>query len=136
MNSSTFLPRAAAVLAAGGFAWLTKTAVITGTDGAVGDTANVVTGVLYITGVLLMPIGLAAVAVALTAGRPIVLRVLAGIGGFLAFFPIYLILESIAQAAVGNAGPTWLEDEVGILLTGVALMSAGLLAARRVRPTA
>ncbi|MGH2946396.1 MAG: hypothetical protein ACRDPC_09090 [Solirubrobacteraceae bacterium] len=130
MTTNTFLPRAAAVLAAGGLAWLAKMAIITATDGAVSDGATAA-GFLYLLGIALMPVGLAAVAVALTASRPIVLRALAGVGGLLSFFVCYVLLDGIAKAVVGDAGPSWLQDEVGILATGTALMAAGLLTARR-----
>lgn len=141
MNSTTvsptyvptsFLARAALVLAAGGFAWLAKMAVITVTDGAVSGAGSAAASVFYVLGVALMAAGLAAVAVALTAGRHAALRVVAGVVGFLSFFVTYVVLESIAQAIAGDAGPSWMEDEVGILATGTALMTAGLLIARRV----
>lgn len=140
MNSTTLSPtyvptsllaRAALVLAAGGFAWLAKMAVITATDGAVDGAASSTAGVFYLMGVALMAAGLAGVAVALTAGRHVALRVAAGVAGFTSFFVIYVMLESIAQAVAGDAGPSWMADEVGILATGAALMAAGLLIARR-----
>lgn len=129
MTTNTLLPRAAAVLAAGGLAWLAKMAVITATDGAVASGANAA-GVFYLLGVALMSTGLAAVAVALTASRPVAVRALAAVGGFLSFFVCFMVLEGIAKAIVGDAGPSWLEDEVGILATGAVLMAGGLFLAR------
>jgi hypothetical protein len=134
MTNTTLLQRSSIVLAAGGFAWLTKMAVIAATDGAEAGTGSAAASVFYLLGVALMPAGLAGVAVALAAGRHLVLRVVAGIAGFLSFFASYAVLESIAQAIVGDTDPTWLGDEVGILLTGVVLMTAGLLAAQHSQP--
>lgn len=140
MNSTTlsatslptsFLSRAALVLAAGGFAWLAKMAVITVTDGAVSGAGETTASAFYLLGVALMAVGLAAVAVALTSGRHVALRVVAGVVGLVSFFVIYVVVESIAQAIAGDAGPSWMADEVGILATGAVLMSAGLLIARR-----
>jgi hypothetical protein len=129
MTTNTLLPRAAAVLAAGGLAWLAKMAVITATDGAVSDGATTAS-VFYLLGVVLMPVGLAGVAVALTARRHLVIRALAGLGGLLAFFVLYVLLDGVAKGLVGDAGPSWLPDEAGILATGMALAAAGLLTAR------
>jgi hypothetical protein len=131
MTNTTLLQRFSIVLAAGGLAWLAKMAVIGATDGAEAGTGSAAATVFYLLGVALMPVGLAGVAAALAAGRHLVLRVVAGIAGFLSFFASYLVLEGIAQAIVGDTRPAWLGDEVGILVTGVVLMTAGLLAAQR-----
>jgi hypothetical protein len=129
MTTTTLLPRAAAVLAAGGLAWLAKMAVITATDGAVADGATAA-GVFYLLGVVLMPAGLAGVAVALTAGRHGAIRGAAAVGGLFSFFVLFVALEGVAKGLVGDAGPSWLQDEAGILVTGAVLMGGGLLAAR------
>lgn len=129
--ATSFLARAAAVLAAGGGAWLAKMAVIAATDGAVSGAGSTAASVFYLLGVALMAAGLAAVAVALTAGRNVVIRAAAGVVGLVSFFVVYVVVENIAKAIAGNAGPSWLEDEVGILATGAVLMTAGLLIARR-----
>lgn len=131
MTNTTLLQRFSIVLAAGGLAWLAKMAAIAATDGAEAGTGSAAATVSYLLGVALMPTGLAGVAVALAAGRHLVLRVVAGIAGFLSFFVSYVALEGIAQAIVGDTRPAWLGDEVGILVTGVVLMTAGLLAAQR-----
>jgi len=106
-------------------------AVIAASDGAEAGTGSAAATVFYLLGLALMPAGLAGVAVALVGGRHLALRVVAGIAGFLSFFASYVVLEGIAQAIVGHTRPTWLGEEVGILVTGVVLMTAGLLAAQR-----
>jgi hypothetical protein len=135
MTTNTLLPRAAAVLAAGGLAWLAKMAVITATDGAVSDGATAASA-FYLLGVVLMPLGLAGLAAALTARRHIAVRALAGVGGLLGFFVLFVLLEGVAKGLVGDAGPSWLPDEAGILATGAALAATGLLTARTATSTA
>lgn len=119
-------------MAAGGIAWLAKMAVIAATDGAVSGAAATTASLFYLAGVVLMAAGLAGVAVALASRRGLFVRALAGIAGLLSFFVVYMTLEGIAKAAVGDAGPAWLDDEVGILATGACLMVAGLLIVRQV----
>lgn len=43
-----------------------------------------------------------------------------------AFFASFAVLESVAKAVVGDAGPSWLHDEAGILATAVAWLVVGL----------
>lgn len=128
MTSTPHLQRAAAVLAAGGLAWLAKLAVITATDGDV--TSDGLAAVFFVLGIALMSTGLGGVAFALSAGRSLPVRVVCAIGGSLAFFVIFVVLEGAAKSIAGSAGPSWFEDEVGILTTGVVLMTAGLLTVR------
>lgn len=132
MNTSSKLYRlSAAVLAAGGFCWVVKFVVIAATDGAVSGTADTVTGLLYITAVLLMALGLAGLGVALTSGRHVVLRVLGAVGGLVTWALSYMLIEGIAQGIVGDTDPVWLGEEVGIVATGAVLMTVGLLVLRR-----
>lgn len=81
-------------------------------------------------GVALMPAGLAGIAVALAWHRNVAIRAVAAIAGLLTFFPVFVVLEGIAKGLVGDAGPSWLPDESGILATGAALAACGLLAVR------
>lgn len=130
MTSTTLLQRAAAVLAAGGLAWLAKMAVIAASDGAAAGLDANTASVFFILGVVLMCSGLVGIAFALSAGRHRVLRVLSAIGGFVAFFAIFVVLEELGKGVAGQSGPSWFEDEVGILVTGTVLMTAGLLTVR------
>jgi hypothetical protein len=141
MNSTTLasttsthtplLVRGGAVLAAGGLSWLTKMAVIAATDGAEKGTGDALASVFYLGGFALMAAGLATVAVALTAGRHVVLRAAAGIAGLVSFFFAYVAIEGVAKSINGDAGPTWFPDEVGILATGAVMAAAGMLLIRR-----
>ena len=51
---------------------------------------------------------------------------------FLVFLS-YAVLDSLAGGVVGEAGPGWLEDEAGILATGVFWLGAGLWGRRSSR---
>ena len=119
MNRALHLTALAA--AAGGAAWLVKFAVIAATDGA--ETLTAVTAVLYVLGVALMAVGAATVTLRATRGR---LPVLAAIAAPFLFFLSFLVLEAPAKALVGDAGPSWLDDEAGIALTGAFWLAIGL----------
>jgi hypothetical protein len=126
-TSSKFLPIAWGVLAAGGFAWTTKMAVIAATDGATSGIADPTTAALWIAGVALMASGSAAVLAGLLRRRHPLLRVLGALGGVVLWAVTYTVVESIAMAVVAEGtGPVWLHEEIGILATGVLLMTAGL----------
>lgn len=130
--TNTLLTRSLVVIAAGGIAWLAKVAVIAASDGATSGFPDAATGVLYLAGVALMTLGLAGAAVALTAGRHAVLRALAGLAGIAGWGVLYVALEAPARSLVADAGPAWLGDEVGILVTA-AVVTAAALAALRAR---
>lgn len=128
-NSKLRTP-AALVLAAGGFSWTTKIAVIAATDGANDGIPDAVTAILWTAGALLMAAGAAATIVAALHRRHVALRIVGGLVGPVVWAVTYLVIEGIAQGAAGDAGPAWLHDEIGILCTGVALMATGLWFAR------
>lgn len=130
--SSKFLTIAFGVLAAGGFAWMIKIAVIAASDGAASGLPEQATAILWTAGVALMALGVAGVLAALSARVHILLGVVGAVGGLLAWGVIYVLIESAVQSLVGEGtGPVWLHDEVGILSTGTVLMAAGLLGVRR-----
>lgn len=131
MNTSTKLFRSsAAALAAGGFAWVVKFVVIAATDGATSGLADAATGVLYITAVTLMALGMAGLGTALLADRHVLLRPLGALGGLVAWWLSYMVIESISQAIAGDTDPVWLGEEIGIVATGAVLMAFGLLLLR------
>lgn len=130
MNTSSQLRLAAAVLAAGGFLWITKFVVIAATDGALSGLPETVTSVLYLSAVALMAFGMAGVAVALLSGHHLAIRIAGAVGGLVAWAISYVVIEAIAQAIVGDTDPVWLGEEIGIVATGAVLMTVGLLLAR------
>ncbi len=118
------------MLAAGGLCWVVKFVVIASTDGALSGMPDTITGLLYLTAVTLMALGMAGLGVALLSGRHLVLRIAGALGGLVAWWLSYIVIEAIAQAIVGDTDPVWLGDEIGIVATGVILMTIGLLLAR------
>lgn len=131
MNTSSKLFRlSAAVLAAGGLCWVVKFIVIAATDGALSGAPDTAASVLYLFAVALMALGLAGLGVAVASGRHVALRALGAIGGLVTWWVSYLLIEGIAQGIVGDTGPAWLGEEIGIVATGAVLMTLGLLLAR------
>jgi hypothetical protein len=117
----------AGLAAAGGAAWIVKFGVIL-VDG--GGDAGGVTAVLYLLGIALMVVGSAFVGRLAAGGRGRVVLVAAMALSPLLVFLSYALLDGLAKGVVGDAGPAWLEDEAGILVTGVFWLAAGLLGRR------
>jgi len=131
MNTSSKSFRiSAAILAAGGFCWVLKFIVIASTDGARSGMPETIMVVLYVGGVALMALGGAALGATLLARHHLLLRVAGALGGLVAWWISYMVIEGIARAIVGDTDPIWLGEEVGILATGALLMTMGLLLAR------
>ena len=123
MTRQQYVRTAAAVAALGGAAWVTKVGVLATTDGE--DTAFV--SMLYLAGALGMTLGASWVGVRLAGGRPVPVVIALGVLTALAWFPLYdSVLDPLAAGAIGDAGPAWLGDEAGILLTGLLLSAASL----------
>ena len=110
------------VAAAGGAAWLAKVAVIAASDD------SFLEPVLYFLGVVLLCAG--AASLTLRAARGTASRVAAVVAApFLAILS-YMLLDAIAKPIVGDAGPSWLQDEAGIALTGAVWLAIGLALTR------
>jgi hypothetical protein len=132
MNTSSKLFRVcAAVLAVGGLCWVLKFIVIAATDGAVSGLPDTLTAVLYIAAVLLMVAGMAGLGAALLAGRHPLLGVLGAIGGVVGWVASYALIGALVAPIPTGSGPSWLADELEIVVTGALLMTVGLLLARR-----
>lgn len=134
--------RTAGLLALGaGLAWGTKLALIAANGGT--NTGEGVVALAFLLGAALLVVAAFAVGLALTAGRPLWQRLVAGVLGVLAVLVLHsAVLDPLGTALVGDAGPSWLPEEAGIgLMVLVALVVAGLLlrrpaAARRGADTA
>ena len=116
------------VLLTGAIFWLAKMSVIVATDGRVDSTGAA--AVFYLGGVLLMAVGATAVGLWLTRGRATWLRVVAMAVSFVGFFVSFLVLEGIAKSAFGDAGPHYMSDEIGILVTAIFWLLAGAVLVR------
>lgn len=119
------------IAAAGGAAWLLKFAVIVATDGRVDDTGAA--AVFFVLGAGLMAAGAATLTLRAARGRgtAIVAALLAPVLWAISF----MVLDPLAQGAVGDAGPSWLQDESAIALTGAVWLVTGLVCARRATPS-
>lgn len=134
MTRSRWTSIASALAAAGGAAWLAKIGVIAGTDGEVTDTGAA--AAFFLSGVALMVVGSSWIGTRLAAGRPAGVVVLLALLSPVAFFVSFAVLESVAKAVVGDAGPAWLKDEVGIAATGAFWLLAGIWSLRGARHSA
>ena len=105
---------------AGGAAWLAKVAVIVATDGE--TTSGGVPGVLYLAGVALMVLGAAGLLVRLTG------RWFAAVLGPVLAIAVFSVLDAVAEGLLGSAGPAWMQDEWGILVTGLFWLALALVA--------
>jgi hypothetical protein len=121
---------AAIAALAGGAAWTTKFAVVTATGGAESGAGDVAAGTLYVAAVLLMAIGSTWIAMRLAGERSRLLLGVLVVLSPIVFWESYTVLDAVAVAVVGDAGPGWLQDEAGILATGLAWMALGLWALR------
>lgn len=131
-TSSRFQTIAWGVLAAGGFAWMTKMAVIAASDGANSGVPDTATAILWTAGVVLMAFGTAGVVAALLWRRHVLLGVLGVPVGLVAWAVTFVLIEAAAQVVVAKGtGPVWLHEEIGILATGAVLTAAGLFGIRR-----
>lgn len=121
-----------AIAAAGGAAWLFKFAVIVGTDGRTTDTGAA--AVFFVLGAVMMAVGAGTLTLRAARGRGS--TIVAALLAPLVWAASFAVLDPIAQAAVGDAGPGWLQDESAIALTGLVWLTAGLLALRPSRSLA
>lgn len=127
MTDSLRIP--ALLAAAGGAAWLAKMTVILATDGRVDSEGAA--AVFFVLGAVLLAAGASVVTLRLARGRGRAAVTVAILASPLLFFASFMVLESIAKAVVGDAGPAWLSDEAGILLTGLVWLATGAIALRR-----
>lgn len=105
-----------------------KFVVVAATDGGTSDTGAA--AAFYLPGVALMAAGSTWVGCRLAAGRGRALLALLALLSPFVFFLSFAVLDGVGKAAVGDTGPAWLEDEIGILLTGAAWLAASLLGRR------
>jgi hypothetical protein len=129
-SSRNWIRTLAGVAALGGAAWVVKFLVILADDG--GD-AGGLTAVLYLLGIGLMVVGGAFLAGLVARGRGRLVLVAALVASPFVVFLSYAVLDGLAKAAVGDSGPGWLEDEAGILATGLFWLAAGLWGRRSSR---
>ena len=128
MTRERWIHIAATAGAAAGAAWVTKFAVVAVTDGD----ETVAASALYLLAVALVLVGSTWVGAVLAGDRPRPVLAVLILLSPLAAFASYAVVDAVAKAVVGDAGPAWLEDEAGILATGLVwfVASAAVLRAR------
>jgi hypothetical protein len=117
----------------GGGAWLAKVGLIWANGGS--NTDQGVVAVMYLLGLVGLAAASAAAGVALTAGRRVVLRVLGGATGVIAFVVVFSILDPVLSPLAAEG--SWMRDEMQILGTAVLallLVLVAVAAARRTGP--
>jgi len=124
-----WLRAATGLLLVGGVAWLLKFATIAATKGE----DNILVSPLWIVGFFSMLLGAAGIGVWLTWRLHVVVRILAGFVGAVAFFMSMNVTDSLAKSVAGDSGPAYLTDEWGILFTAILWLIVGLGAAARYR---
>jgi len=118
------------VFAVGGALWVLKVALIALNDVLDRDVDSFPVPVFYLGAILLMVVGSTAVGITLTRSWPWWAQVLAAVGGVIGLFLLYALLDSVLKAAFGDAGPSWLKDELGIVATGAVCFAGGVLLGR------
>jgi len=114
------------MLLGGAIAWLAKLAVIVATDGEQTDTGAA--AVFYLSGFVLLLVGSTAFGLWLTP-RGLALRIGAALLGPVAFVGSVSLLDAAAKALIGGRGPSYADDEWGILFAAVFWLAVGLVVA-------
>jgi hypothetical protein len=120
------------VFAVGGALWVLKVAFIALNDALDRDVDALPVPVFYLGAILLMVVGATAVGIALVRNSPWWVQVLAAVAGVIGLFVLYSVLDAVLKGAFGDAGPSWLRDELGIVATGAVCLAGGVLVGRSV----
>lgn len=121
-----------AFVLAGAATWFAKLGVIIATDGRVVSTGAA--AVFYLLGFALLVLGSAALGVWLTRGLPAIVRGAAALVGAVVFFVSMNVVDSGAKAVLGDLGPSYAQDEWGILFSAILWLAVGLAVVRRLGP--
>jgi hypothetical protein len=111
----------------GSIAWLVKVALIWGNGGT--NTDEGLVAVCYLIGFVGLVVACAAGGAWLTAGRPTWLRAVASIGGVVAFFVMFNLLDLLLSPL--TSGGHWFQDEVEILVAATITLALAIVARPR-----
>lgn len=125
-----WLRLATGLVLAGAVAWLLKLAVIVATETTTG---NIGTSVFFLGGFFLLLLGAAALGVWLTRNLHVLVQVVAGLIGAVAFFISMNTIDSGAKSVLGGVGPEYVREEWGILAAAIVWLFVGLGSIRRSR---
>jgi hypothetical protein len=120
------------VFAVGGALWVLKVAFIALNDAGGRDIDSFPVPLFYLGAIFLMVAGSTAVGLALVPNSRFWVKLLAAAAAVVGFFVLYTALDGILKATFGDAGPSWLKDELGILATGAVCLVGGVLLAQRI----
>ena len=110
----------------GGLGWLVKVALIWGNGGT--NTDQGLVAVFFFVGLGGLVVASVAAGVWLTANRPVMVRVLAGIVGLVAIWLLFTLLDAVLSPLVRD--DHWFQQEVEIVVTALV----GLVLASVARP--
>lgn len=122
------------MLAVGGALWVLKVAFIALNDAIGRDRGALPVPVFYVSAVVLMTVGAAAVGIAFLRPFPWWVQLLGALPALVALFVVYTVFDEVLKRALEGAGPSWLHQEAGIFATGAACLVGGTLLAGRLRP--
>ena len=111
-------------IVAGALAWLVKFATIQASDGR--ETFSGAPALLYDVGLLLLAGGVVGIALRLTRGRPLLVRVAASVLEPPLFFSTFLGLDFLVKPLIPSGWPDYVEDEAGIAVTAAVWLIVGL----------
>jgi TRAP-type uncharacterized transport system fused permease subunit len=118
------------VFALGGALWVLKVTLITANHLLGRDVDASGVPVLYVAAVTLLALGATAVGAALARRRPWWAQVLAAACAIPALILVYSVVDAVLKGIFGDAGPSWLADELGIVATGALCLAVGVLLGR------
>lgn len=121
-------------LIAGASSWLVKLVVIVITDGADSGAGDAAAAVFFLLGFVLLLIGSSAVGLWLSRDQGPVVRIAAALLALVTFLVSWQLLIEVGPALVGDRGPTYVNEESGILLAALLWLALGILVTAGSRP--
>ena len=118
------------VFAAGGALWVLKVVFIALYDLIDRDVDAMPVPVLYLSAVIAMAVGATAVGIALLRRFSWWVQLLGAVAAVVALFVLYTVLDEVLKSAFEGVGPSWLYEELGILVTGAICLAVGVLLGR------
>lgn len=121
----------ATLLAIGGVAWLVKVGLIAANGGA--NTNEGIVAVFFFLGLFGLLVGSSSLGLWLARARTVLVRVLAVIAAIATFWISFSFIDGAMQSLVSSAGPQWVHDEMGIVVTAIIWLAIGMWVRARAR---
>ena len=130
MTRQRWIRIACSLAVVGGVAWILKVALIVENGGSNTDEGSV--GLLYVIGLVLLLAGATSIGAIFRQKAPKPTYLASTLASALLLIASYLVLDSLARLILGDAGASYMEDEWGIIMTGVfwILLGGALLLMR------